>query len=310
MPNHGSNPAILSERGGPMMICQECRDTFISVDWTCPACGYSPPISSRIPMFAPELKGDDAGYPQEFFHRICKLEGDSFWFRARSTLIQWAVSRFSPMAESFLEVGCGTGFVLAGLRLHFPMLHLTGGELSNQGLAIASNRLPEANFLQMDARSIPFLSHFDAIGAFDVIEHIQEDELAISEMYKALKPSGTLFLTVPQHPSLWSKVDVFARHMRRYRRRELINKLKYSGFEIVRVTSFVSLLLPLFVASRLSMRFRPNNSRRAAELILPYRIDLILAWIMNLERTLIQIGLSFPLGGSLMVIARRKAEVR
>lgn len=289
-----------------MRLCPHCHEAFTSNDLICPGCGMAPATAMGIPLFAPGLDADESGYPQDYFQKIRALEDESFWFRGRNALIQWAMSQYLPTAKTFLEVGCGTGFVLDGLRRHFPSLHLTGSELSSQGLAVATGRMPDVSLLQMDARFIPFRAHFDAIGAFDVVEHIQEDEQVFVEMHKALKPGGTLLLTVPQHPSLWSDVDVFARHVRRYRRSDLVGKLERTGFEIIRVTSFVSILLPMLFASRLLGRIRPGTGKGEAELVLPFWLDRPLGWIMRLELALIWAGVSFPVGGSLLVVARRK----
>ena len=71
---------------------------------------------------------------------------------------------------------------------------------------------PEVEFIQLYARQIPFDKEFDAIGAFDVIEHISEDELVISNCYKALKPRVHIYISVPQYMFMWSYVDDFAYH--------------------------------------------------------------------------------------------------
>ena len=75
--------------------------------------------------------------------------------------------------------------------------------------------------MQLDARELPYEAAFDAVGAFDVIEHITEDERVLASMHRALKPGGVLIVTVPQHKWLWSWTDEQARHKRRYGRREL-----------------------------------------------------------------------------------------
>src|SRR5690606_22871969 len=116
----------------------------------------------------------------------------------------------------FLEIGCGTGFVLSGVADAFPAVRLFGSEIFTAGLEFAARRQPSVNFMQMDARSLPFLDEFDVIGAFDVLEHIVEDGQVLAQMREALKPNGIILLTVPQHEWLWSPVDEFACHVRRY----------------------------------------------------------------------------------------------
>ena len=65
---------------------------------------------------------------------------------------------------------------------------------------------------------------------------------------RALRPGGGFFVTVPQHPALWSPQDEHAHHVRRYGGRDLRRQGRGGGFEVLRMTSFVSLLLPMMVA--------------------------------------------------------------
>ncbi len=288
-----------------MRLCPNCRHAFEGADWRCPACGTAPPAPAGIPLLAPELESDATGYPQEVFDLLRTAEAGSFWFRARNRIIQWAATRYFPRADSMLEVGCGTGFVLEGFRQRFPAMRLTGSELSSRGLAVAASRLAGVELLQMDARSIPYRDHFAMLGAFDVLEHIPEDESVLCELHKALRPGGGLLVTVPQHPSLWSEVDVYAHHARRYRRSELVAKLRRSGFEILHTTSFVSLALPLLFLSRWRRRTRRDARDAVAEISLPRWVDRTLGGLMRLEFGLLRAGISLPAGGSLLVVARR-----
>jgi SAM-dependent methyltransferase len=73
---------------------------------------------------------------------------------------------------------------------------------------------------------VSYRDEFDTIGAFDVIEHIEDDVGAMREIYRALKPGGGFMIIVPQHMFLWSRVDDLAFHKRRYARRELTAKLE------------------------------------------------------------------------------------
>lgn len=245
-----------------------------------------------------------AGFDEASFQHLPQVEEKSFWFRSRNALIVWALRKYFPGAQSMLEVGCGTGFVLRGVRDAFPHMRLVGGELFEAGLAIAALRVPDAELLELDARELPFRKEFDVVGSFDVLEHIDEDERALSAMYQALRPGGGLLVTVPQHPRLWSAADEYSRHVRRYRREELPTKLRDCGFDVLRQTSFVSLLLPVLALSRLRFRDRKEFDP-LAEFRAPPFVDSALGWVLTAERTLIRSGLSLPAGGSLLVVARR-----
>jgi SAM-dependent methyltransferase len=248
-----------------------------------------------------------AAFPTEAFATLAELEPRSFWFRARNDLIAWALETYFPDAASFLEVGCGTGFVLLGLRRRFPALRLVGGEPEEEGLAVARERLPDVELRTLDARDLPFEGEFDAVGAFDVLEHIDEDVVALEQLRNAARPGGGVLLTVPQHPWLWSAADEFGGHRRRYRRGELIRKTEAAGLEVLRATSAVTLLLPLVALSRLrDRRIASEDYDVRREFSAPPKVDAALERVLRLERGLIARGVSFPAGSSLLLVARRR----
>ncbi len=150
------------------------------------------------------MAASGGGFKAEYFSSLAQLEARNFWFRGRNALIVWALGKYFPSTRSFLEVGCGTGFVLSGLASAFPQVKLSASELFSDGLRFAAERAPRASFMQMDARRMSFEEELGAVGAFDVLEHIEEDEEVLSAMARALRPGGGMLLTVPQHRWLWS----------------------------------------------------------------------------------------------------------
>jgi SAM-dependent methyltransferase len=294
-----------------LKICPACGSSRCDEAWTCADCGNHPAVIAGFNAFAPSLALKDTGFRNEFFGALAELEAGNFWFRARNDLIVWALRRYFPDCRTLLEVGCGTGFVLSGIHSADPSIELSGSEIFSAGLAFAAARVPSAQFSQMDARHIPFRDEFDVIGAFDVLEHIDEDESVIAQVGMALRPGGGFLVSVPQHPSLWSPQDEHAHHVRRYTARELRRKVEAAGFEVVRMTSFVSLLLPIMFASRLRMREGTSEEDFDAidALRHPRAVNIALEVVMKVERSLIRGGLSFPAGGSLLLVARKSTQV-
>ena len=292
-----------------MRRCPECARLFEAEGWLCPACGYAPPMVHGFPALAPGLQADDIGFDATRFEALARAEEDHFWFRSRSELIVRVVRRRFPSVTAVLEIGCGTGNVLAALGRMVPKPRLVGAEVHAAGLSFAAQRAGDAELVQMDARSIHFRDEFDVVGAFDVIEHIDEDDLVLREMFAACRPGGGVVLTVPQHEWLWSYRDEFARHRRRYRRVDLLAKLADVGFERPWYTSFVTLPLPLMVMSRLRQR-GPEGFDAGSELDLNRTTNGVLGWLMSIERRLIAAGLSLPVGGSLLVTAHKPARAR
>lgn len=287
-----------------MKRCPACKGRFESDDWTCPSCGYRPVVRNEIFQFAEDPASAQAGFKPEYFARLAAIEPGHFWFRARNALIQWALRKYFPNAKSLLEIGCGTGYVLAGIREKFPRVRLVGSDVFTDGLVFAKARLPDVELYQMDARSIPFEREFEVVGAFDVLEHLVEDDMALAQMFNATRPGGGLLVTVPQQRYLWSASDEHAMHQRRYSYAELRQKAETAGFQIERITSFNSLLFPLMVLSRMQQK-RDQEFQPWRELEISSALNKILENILKLERLLIEKGLSFPVGGSLLLIGRR-----
>lgn len=292
-----------------MKICISCGETFADKGWRCPLCFSSPQEVDGYLSFAPELARSDEGFQPHSFARLAQVEAGNFWFRSRNRLIIWALERFFPDARNFLEIGCGTGFVLSGVAAAIPQLEVSGSEVQSAGLNYAADRVKRAELFQMDARSIPFKGEFDVIGAFDVLEHIEEDEEVLVQMFRAVVPGGGIILTVPQHRFLWSQQDEYACHVRRYEAPELRHKVEQAGFEVKRETSFVSLLLPLMFLSRLSKRKPVENYDAIQELRISDRLNRILERVLDFERTLIRTGFIFPAGGSRLLVARKPSGV-
>jgi SAM-dependent methyltransferase len=284
-----------------MKRCLRCDMAFEGADWRCPACGDRPSGEGFVQFVDPN---EPTEFPESSFELLSGLEERSFWFRARNTIVLAAIRRFAPNPSSFFELGCGTGFVLKGVSRAFPEARVVGGELAREGLAIARRRVPTATLIQVDGRRIPYRDEFDLIGAFDVLEHIDEDEAVLSELRAALEPSGFIILTVPQHPWLWSAADEFGMHKRRYTRNELVGKLRRRGLEVEYVTSFMTTLLPLLILSR---RRQQDLSRfdPAQELRIRPQVDRLLERIVSTEQHAVRHRVSLPAGGSLLAVARR-----
>jgi len=290
-----------------MKICPACNSRFEAEGWRCPSCHSEPDRVAGFPAFAPKLARENDGFEASYFDELAPLEANNFWFRSRNRIIIWALGHYFPDARNFLEIGCGTGFVLSGVKQGIPDLRLSGSEIFANGLVYAGDRAGQCELFQMDARHIPFEDEFGVIGGFDVLEHIAEDELVLQQMYRAVRPGGGVILTVPQHAFLWSKTDEHACHIRRYSKRDLQYKVRNAGFDLVRVTSFVSLLLPLMMISRFRQRAVEEDYDPLAELKIRGWVNQILEKTLGLERALIRMGLSFPVGGSLLVVARKSA---
>jgi SAM-dependent methyltransferase len=288
-----------------MKVCTACSQAFSGASWVCPACGSAPATRGGLLAFSPALAVSGSGFHVESFAKLARNEERNFWFRSRNRLLVWAMHKYFPTTHSFLEIGCGTGYVLLGMRQAFPQMTLAGSEIFSAGLEFAAERLPGVDLFQMDALCIPFQDEFDVVGAFDVLEHIEDDESVLAQLYRAVKPGGGILITVPQHMFLWSQADVEAVHQRRYGAQEMQRKVERAGFDVLRMTSFVSLLFPLMAAERLANRKPKPNFSVHNELAIGGAANWGMERVLGLERGFIRAGVSLPFGGSLLTVARK-----
>lgn len=288
-----------------MKKCLACGAIFPSLNSRCPSCSWEPEMQEGFQAYAPAMSQEGGGFKAAYFADLADMEVGHFWFRARNRLIIWALKKYYPGFRSFLEIGCGTGYVLSGIAKACPEAQLQGSEIFTAGLVFAASREPLVKFMQMDARHIPFVDEFDAIGAFDVIEHIEADVQVLKQIHESLKVRGIMLLTVPQHAWLWSPVDEYACHVRRYSAKELHAKIERAGFEILRSTSFVSTLLPVMWASRFTQKRSEKTIDASAEARISPTLNRIFEFFLGAEVAMIRNGVNFPLGGSRLVVARK-----
>lgn len=290
-----------------MKFCLACQKPYAGDGWQCTHCGHTPEERDGFASFAPELAAQNDGFNPELFERYAAVEAGHFWFVGRNAILRDVLRKNFPAAQNILEIGCGTGFVLSNTRKVFPDARLSGSDIFTEGMGFAKRRVPSAQLFQMDACHIPYRDEFDLICAFDVLEHIDDDRAALAEIYRACLPGGGVVFTVPQHPWLWSSTDDYAHHKRRYTRAELVAKTEEAGFRIGYVGSFVSLLLPVMLASRLLQKSSSVDDQMDAGFKIGKFANALLGGVMKVERWLIASGLSFPMGGSLLVVARKNA---
>ncbi len=272
---------------------------------------YAYSVIEGIKCYNPQTALSNDYYPEEAYDELFKLERNNFWFRARNRLISYLFKKYVPSDEDLktLEIGCGTGYVLSGLQ-KFTNLKLAGAEIFIRGLHFASKRLPGIEFFQLDAVNLPFTSEFDIICAFDVLEHIGQDEKTLKNIYIALKNNGLFFVSVPQHRFIWSAIDELSNHKRRYTKKELKEKLRKSGFDILYFSSFVFLLFPFMVISRfLNKKALPRKKDNTINLLHELKINPFLNYIfylvMMVDELLIKSGIRLPFGGSLIGVAKK-----
>jgi SAM-dependent methyltransferase len=212
---------------------------------------------------------------------------------------------YFPARQTLLDAGCGAGTTLIELHRVYPELCLSGCDLNLPALQVAHDRARSLNWFQADVGDLPYRDEFDVILALDVIEHLDDDDLALRSIVDALTPGGGVILTVPQHQFLWSRVDEIGHHRRRYGRGELLQKVDEAGLRVLRTLSYSYLLFPLLLLHRWFDRLPGRQVDEMAELELNPVTNRALGTIMSVENRMSRAGFSAPFGGSLVVVATR-----
>ena len=245
-------------------------------------------------------------------HAACfAIEDASFWFAHRSACIT-AVLRRHGVVGPLLDVGGGNGAVSAALEragIETVLLEpgLTGARNAHaRGLRnVVCATLEDADFADRA---------FDAVGLFDVIEHVDDDAALLRAAHRVLRPGGTLCVTVPAHGWLWSAEDELAGHHRRYTCGSLGATLARCGFEVAYQSYlFAPLVAPVLalrtVPHRLAKRSTATLERRAAAYHAPSPlVRRALELALAPELAAIRAGRRVPFGTSCLTLATRATE--
>lgn len=226
-----------------------------------------------------------------------------WWFVGRRRIVARLIERFVslPAQARVLEAGCGYGGNLAMLGRLGDVHAFEYDDAARNHAAALSHRPVAYGKLPDD---IGFANdRFDLIAMLDVLEHIDEDVGSLRTLGDRLAPGGSLLLTVPAVPWLWSDHDVLHRHKRRYTKALLMQRLHEAGFAPVRVGYFNSLLFPLVVVQRLLSRFLGGGAGDHGAPAEP--LNSVLAAIFGLESKVLG-WLPFPIGLSLFAVVRKR----
>jgi len=234
------------------------------------------------------------------YRQMAELDQRHWWYRARHEVLAALIRRSSslPKRARILEIGCGTGHNLAMLSRFGRVDAL---ELDEEARGIAEKRLGRSVMRAPlpEIAGVPDKT-YNLIGAFDVIEHVDQDKAALASIATKLKRGGSLIITVPAHPWMWSPHDVANHHRRRYSKRALRELVESSQLRLAKIGYFNSLLFPLAIAERMSSRLFGTNS---AELRLPPApLNAALEHAFAAERHLIG-RVPLPPGLSLFAVA-------
>lgn len=251
----------------------------------------------------------DISYPSEGNQECFQVEDSSFWFNHRNACILSAVRTF-PFAKhgTIFDIGGGNGYVsLALIRSGFDAVLVEPGVI---GAANAKKRgIPSVVCATTETSGFSKGS-LDAVGLFDVIEHIDDDSHFLRSIRNLVKPGGRVYATVPAYSFLWSKEDELAGHFRRYTCKSIGDSIERAGFKLDYVTYiFMPLPLPILLLRAIPHRLgytrttantqhTENDHRRSSSVA-----SRGLNWLLGGEIEKIASKRRISFGGSCLVVA-------
>ncbi len=239
--------------------------------------------------------------------RYYELGRSYWWLSGKYQVVRDVLERHArdlPAEPLLLDLGCGPGNFLdvIGRRAR-----VCGSDYSADALEFCRERgyerLFRADFHALPARS----DRFDLVTAIDVIEHLRDDQLAVDELTRVLKPGGVVVLTVPAFRALWGDHDDLYGHLRRYRVGEVRRLLRSAGLSVVKVSYFEPLFFaPLWLFRNLKKLRRSGGSlsERDDFVRTPGWLNGVLTRLIAAERHWLRFA-SFPFGVTLVAVARK-----
>ena len=228
---------------------------------------------------------------------------DYWWYRARTRLLDTALGGFVAAGGRVLDVGSADGPSASWFRDRSGSavsLVLDPRGLSGDGVCGSATALPFAD------------ASFDAVAAFDVVEHCDPESAVLREIGRVLRPGGRLVLSVPAYQWAWSDHDVANGHHRRYTRARIVDAVTAAGFVVDRATYAFAAVFPMFAAERLARRVRDRGRTSAAADIatvprVPRPLHHALMGLCRVDEAVLSRA-DLPFGSSVLVAAHRRDD--
>jgi SAM-dependent methyltransferase len=163
--------------------------------------------------------------------------------------------------DNLLDVGCGSGVLLTYIKNKNHFRDLWGSDFSQQSIVLAKSL--HFNVFRADLLHLGDFSgcRYNSVICSEVLEHIEDDEKAIANLFELLQPGGKIIVTVPFSMNYWSDHDEFAGHIRRYELEELKEKFMRNNFRILDL--FIWGSGPYGIYHRILMKTNPKKIMRS-----------------------------------------------
>jgi SAM-dependent methyltransferase len=241
------------------------------------------------------------------YDELAAVERTHWWFQGRRQIVADVLRRRLPgsgrRGRRIVDVGCGTGEMLDMVR---EFGAVTGIDASPIAVRYCTERFGDGVDVHLGRVPDDLPDGVAVVTAFDVVEHLEDDEKALRGICERLAPGGVFVCTVPAFPFLWSGHDEVHHHYRRYTRRLLRQRLEEAGFVVERLTFFNTLLFPAAAAVRLLHRFVPGTPPGSDASKAAGPLNRLLLQFFAAERFALRL-IDLPFGVSLLAVCHRPA---
>ncbi|MGC8991608.1 MAG: class I SAM-dependent methyltransferase, partial [Verrucomicrobiia bacterium] len=251
-------------------------------------------------------------YPEDGNETCLQVEETSYWFNHRNQCIIEILRQFPP-GGTFYDIGGGNGFVAKALQqAGIDVVLVEPGQGAFNALQRGVKKVVRATLHDAMFRT----GSIAALGAFDIVEHIEDEVRFLSEVRRVLKPGGRFYCTVPAGPSLWSENDIQAGHFRRYTFKTLVHAFRVAHFTIEYATHlFAYLVLPVFFLRALPFQIgmcRIQNWKACNRVKAQHHLPSLLSGIVRrahaCEVGRLRSQRSIPFGTTLLCVARSDVD--
>ena len=243
---------------------------------------------------------------QHTYEIMNRVEDKHWWFVGRRAILESFLGTIQTELKTqnselkILDVGCGTG---ANLEMLANFGESEGVDVSDDALEFC--RAKGLKVHKGLAEELPFEDEsFDVVTALDVVEHLDDDIGGLKEMNRVMKKSGRALIFVPAFMWLWGVQDDISNHRIRYTKKQIVERLEKSGFEIERATYANWTFFAPILAGRTLMKItgiKPeseNNVNVSA-------LNGIFGKIFSAEKLWLR-NFDFPFGVSIVITAKKK----
>ena len=226
------------------------------------------------------------------------------------------VARVAGSTSSMIvEIGCSSGLLLRDLMTRLPGHFFVGADYTYGTLETLGTHLPAVPLVQFDLTHCPLPAAFaDVVVLLNVLEHIADDKAAIAELFRIVRPGGSVIIEVPAGSSLFDVYDRVLLHHRRYDMSALLARLQKAGFRIERKSHLGFLLYPAFYFSKRLNQLRYRADSGVDEQALISRMiratrqpSRLLGFIMTCERAMRRY-MYLPFGIRCLVTCRKAPD--